>query len=109
MNTQKWYVNDSDYLEFIVYDSNENWKNVKGLYIFAKLDKIKSQWIPIYIGKTEDFSQRLPNHERLDEAVKLGASHIHAITLSDRSSQNLDLLERLLIQRYDPVLNTHHR
>ena len=48
-----------------------------GNYIYAKLNQFH-QWVPVYIGETEDLNQRLTTHEKR-ECVRLnGATHIHA-------------------------------
>ena len=103
----RWAISPTKELEFCVYDVRDsNWNKVKGLYIFAKVTN--NRWSPLYIGKTEDFSQRMPNHERFDDAIRRGATHIHAVALPNWNSQSLDLAERYLITYYEPPLNTQH-
>ncbi len=71
--TTKWLD-----LEFYVYEHvNLGWSEVGGLYVFAgqRLDDSGIlRWHPLYVGKTQDFSARLPTHERWPEAVQAGAT-----------------------------------
>lgn len=85
-----------------MYASNSDWNKVAGLYIFASLHN--NRWNALYVGQTDDFSSRLPNHERLGEAIRKGATHIHAVGVQQVATR--DRLERALIQHLQPPLNT---
>jgi predicted GIY-YIG superfamily endonuclease len=74
---------------------------VSGLYIFAY--KGEQYWHPLYVGQTDDFSARLSCHERWDEAVRKGATHVHALSVSQAAMR--DTYEHLLIQNLQPVMN----
>ena len=65
--------------------------------------KVFFGWRPLYVGKTQDFSARLPTHERWLEAVLLGATHIHART--EGNSWLRMLIEQELIETFRPPLN----
>ena len=80
--------------------------SVAGLYIFS-YQVANGSWKALYVGQTDDFSSRLPSHPRLGEAVRTGATHIHAVSVPAQS--NRDLWEAQLIQYLQPPLNTHHR
>ncbi|MDR3405559.1 MAG: GIY-YIG nuclease family protein [Chthoniobacter sp.] len=90
---------------FYVCHIDSNWSQHGGVYIFTALDN-KGQWWPFYIGQSEQFSNRLPNHERWEEAVRMGATHVHAMVVPQAATR--DAIERELIRRYQPKLNTHH-
>jgi len=92
-----WLSND-----FHVYGPGTSWNNVGGIYIFTRLNA-QGLWLPLYVGKTESFADRLPNHERWQEAMRRGATHIHAKAVRQAASR--DQLERDLIQAYQPPLN----
>jgi hypothetical protein len=93
-------------LEFTIYDPNTvTWNAVAGLYIFAYDDG--QYWRALYVGKTEDFSARIPSHERFDEAVRRGATHVHAAVIPQAA--NRDTWEQLLIAQLQPPLNVQHR
>jgi hypothetical protein len=104
--TCAWPIGNGQTLSFNVYDSNENWVKVGGLYIFAYLPKGES-WYPLYVGKTDDFSCRFPSHERLDEAIQHGATHIHAVVVP--LAANRGTLERRLIETLRPPMNEQLR
>ncbi len=79
-----------------------NWNAVAGLYIFAGTNS-EGQWFPLYVGQAGSLAERIPTHERWQEAVQLGATHVHAKVVSLKATR--DSLEDQLIQAYQPVLN----
>lgn len=94
-------------LEFEVHQmGNVRWHAVSGLYVFAG-PGLLGGWQPYYIGQAESLAERLPNHENLLGAARLGATHIHARVEPMkflREAQEADL-----IRRYQPILNVQHR
>jgi hypothetical protein len=106
MSTCRWPLGNGQTLTFHVYDSNDKWLKAAGLYIFAYLAK-DGLWRALYVGQTDDFSSRLPSHERLDEAIQHGATHIHAVQVP--LAANRDEWERLLISHLQPQLNELYR
>jgi len=78
-----------------------------GNYIFAKRSDAGGM-IPIYIGKTEDLSARLSNHEKWASAKRHGATHVYAHTSTGTEQSRLNE-EQDLIARWNPPLNVHHR
>ena len=90
---------------FVVYPySVTDWNDLPGVYIFAGLDETRQWWLAKYIGSTNSFSRRLPNHERWREAQNRGATHIHACVIHS-ASMRLEL-EESLIRAYTPPLNS---
>lgn len=106
MNTCTWPIGNGLSLEFIIYDHNTQWNKVAGLYIFAGPSG-NGRWRAYYVGQTEDFSSRLPNHERWDETRRLGATHIHAKAVPQAA--NRDVWEKRLIETLQPPLNVQYR
>lgn len=106
MSTCEWPLPNGQTMTFHIYDSNKNWLQVAGLYIFS-FKKPNGFWHPLYVGQTNDFSSRLPSHERLDEAVRNGATHIHAVQVPQAAKR--DELEKLLIAHLQPPMNEQHR
>ena len=100
-----WPLGNGQTLEFLVFTWNTDWNAVAGLYIFSYQQG--DYWNALYVGQAESFQTRLPNHERLDEAVRSGATHIHALVVSKQA--NRDSWESMLIQNLQPPLNTQHR
>ena len=100
-----WPLGNGHVLAFSVYAANQGWNNVPGLYIFSFV--VNDKWYALYVGQAESFHSRLPYHERLNEAVQKGATHIHALVVP--SKQNRDLWEQMLIQNLQPPMNTQLR
>lgn len=98
-----WPLGNNKSLVFNVYDpQTTTWSEASGLYIFAYQNDA-SQWYPLYVGQTDNFSSRIPNHERWDEAARHGATHVHALVVPQAA--NRDTLERRLIVHLQPLLN----
>lgn len=90
--------------EFQVFSpDNTTWNDVGGIYIFAAINA-ENRWVALYVGQAKAFSERLPNHERWQEARRLGATHIHAMVVSKQADR--DSVEAYLIQICQPRLNT---
>ena len=103
--TVNWPIGPNQTLAFEAHDANGPWNSVPGLYIFARPSG--ANWSAVYVGQADDLSTRLPNHNRLDEAVRAGATQIHAMV--EHLQAERDRLERLLIQHLQPPLNAQHR
>jgi excinuclease UvrABC nuclease subunit len=103
-----WQIGNGQSLTFDIYYLNTkiNWRSVGGIYVFAARTML-TEWRAVYIGQTDDFSIRLPSHERRDEAMRNGATAIHAFVVQQATER--DRLERLLIQYWQPQLNTQLR
>jgi len=82
-------------------------KAVAGNYAFVK-QLPNGNFVPVYFGEAEDLQQRIPNHERWDDAKRAGATHVMAHTTLNGAQARL-VEERDLIQYWNPPLNTHYR
>ena len=90
---------------FKIYDPSEtSWNDVPGVYIFAGLDSTGGWWQAKYIGRTNSFKDRIPNHERWEEARQTGATHVHARVVQG-AAQQIEM-EDALIRAYLPPLNS---
>ncbi len=106
MNKCIWPLGSGQTIEFNIYDpKTTTWNSSAGLYIFAYYNG--QHWQALYIGQTDDFSVRLPSHERLDEAVRCGATHIHAAVVP--LAANRDTLEKRLIAHIQPSMNDQYK
>lgn len=88
------------------YDVSYDWNAVGGLYVFAGKGRFPGGalgWKALYVGQTQDFSDRLPNHEKWRAAEKLGATHIHAM-VEESAVRRLEI-EEILVGFYEPPLN----
>jgi len=106
MSTCSWPLGNGQSLSFHVYSENKGWKKIPGLYIFAFEGKAGS-WHALYVGQTDDFSSRLPTHEKLNEAVQRGTTHVHALHVASQFERNR--LERMLINHLQPPMNEQLR
>lgn len=105
MSTCDWPVGNARVLTFTVYPSDASWHNVGGLYVFAYLQQ--NMWYALYVGQTNDFSSRIPGHERWVEAVRRGATHVHAMV--ETVAANRDSFEEMLIRTLQPPMNDQLR
>jgi excinuclease UvrABC nuclease subunit len=88
--------------EFNIFAKAAAWNEVAGVYIFAGLSS-SLEWVAIYIGQTDNFRNRIPQHEQWSPAMLLGATHVHAMVVPQEATRLQ--IERLLIATYQPMLN----
>ena len=92
---------------FMVYNPlMTTWNDVAGVYVFTGLDRI-GRWIALYIGQADSLRTRLSRHEQWSPAVRLGATHVHAMVVPLKADR--DRIEQELIQAYQPTLNLQLR
>ena len=90
---------------FTIYPPNSTWNQVAGIYIFA--GQGQWGWNAVYVGQTDSFAVRLSCHERWAEAQRLGATHVHAMTVQQQWQR--DAIEQQLVRLDQPPLNLHYR
>ena len=90
---------------FHVYEGipGTGWFDVLGVYIFARFNASTRLWYAVYIGETVSFANRLPGHERGEEAVLAGATHVHSRVV--REERMRVALQDRLIEYFQPELN----
>ncbi|MEM9797046.1 MAG: hypothetical protein AAF919_11175 [Pseudomonadota bacterium] len=74
------------------------------VYAFAS-QRRDGAWIPHYIGRAVDLAARLADHERLDEAIHSGATHLLFHLARPGDPLNQTEVEARLIRHHDPVMN----
>jgi len=94
--------------DFSSYDpSQTNWNDVPGVYIFAGMSSDGRWWRAKYVGQTSSFATRfgleLNSHQRWQEAISEGATHVHARVMQNELERRS--LELMLIETYNPPLN----
>lgn len=97
--------------EFKVYDANVDWETVPevgGIYIFAFLRDSPLEWVPLYIGETKSFADRIPSHEKWPKLRELRVSHIHVHVLGVRNEAERKNIEKELRQTYTTRLNEEY-
>jgi excinuclease UvrABC nuclease subunit len=96
-----------DKYRFEVVGPNVTWKPVGAVYIFSYFDVALNYWPALYIGQAASLAERLPSHERWEEATRLGATHIHVHVEPDQARR--DAIEAELISTFQPPLNVQLR
>jgi hypothetical protein len=81
-------------------------QDVGGNYAFVK-KLANGNFVPIYFGVADSLKNRMPNHERFDDAIRAGATHVMAHTTLSAVSRDLEEVD--LIRQWNPILNEHHR
>ena len=75
----EWTGKSGTKYHYTIYEIGGDWNDIPGNYIFAKETSLRN-WTPLYIGETESFKDRLPNHNELPCIQRNGGTHIHART-----------------------------
>lgn len=92
---------------FSVYGILATSEGVNAIYMFCKLQG--STCVQLYIGRADNLANRLTRHERVNEAVHQGASHLLVHVPGYAARINYIEAERRLIAFYNPPLNILHR
>jgi len=93
-NQCKWVGQSGKEYIYDIYSMNTDWNDTPGNYIFAK-ETSPHNWEAVYIGETESFKGRIPNHNQLIYIGQHGGTHVHAHINSDskaRLAEEQDLL-----------------
>jgi len=93
-DTCNWPGASGKHYNYTIYKMDGTWNDVPGNYIFAKRGS-SGKWQPVYIGQTESFKDRLPDHNELPCVNRNGATHVHAhVNQSEqaRRDEEADLL-----------------
>ncbi len=100
-------LSGSKYRYWFLPGINGPFKAEGGNYTFVRPSG-SGLWLPVYFGETNDFSTRLPDHERWADALRAGATHIMAHTTPAGERVRLNE-ETDLIKRWNPPLNAQMR
>ena len=110
--TFEWRGRGGQPYEFRIYESSVDWNKVPevgGVYIFACRENQLGGWVPLYIGETEDFADRLPSHEMwqvLEQQGNFIRSDIYVHLLEVRGKSRRKDIQDELIWEYDPRWNS---
>ena len=100
--THNWAGESGKTYTYTVYGIGGSWNDVAGNYIYAH--RSGSSWKASYIGQTQSFKDRLPNHNEEECATRNGATHIHART--NTASEAVRKAEEAdLIKKHQPPCN----
>jgi excinuclease UvrABC nuclease subunit len=103
MSTINWPGQSGRQYQHWIHPIGASFKEEGGNYIFAK-ETTPGNWVPIYIGQTNNLRTRLGNHETEAACKRNGATHIHAHTNGGESARLTEELD--LIGRWKPPCNT---
>lgn len=99
----KWAGQSGEEYTYWAYEIGTTFSKAPANYIFAKATKPETL-LAIYIGETEDISERFDYHHKIDCIRRNGATHICVHESSDdkkvRCGEESDL-----IANYHPVCN----
>lgn len=102
-NTYDWPGQSGKQYHYTVYPLDASFRPLPGNYVYAR-ELSDGDWSPVYMSQTRDLHQRLEGHVTLEDAIKNGATHIHAhydnVGQSARCSEEHDL-----VQRWHPLCN----
>jgi hypothetical protein len=98
-----WLGRSGKEYQYEVHDLDTPFQALPGLYIYAGQTE-EGSWVPIYIAQTRDLHQRLEGHVRMEDAVRNGATHIHAHYCAQGQAARCTE-ERDLILEWRPVCN----
>ena len=98
-----WKGDSGKEYKYWLYDLDATHDAVPANYIFVKETKT-NYYAPIYIGETEDISERFDYHHKIDCIKRNGATHIHAHKSSSDKETRCEE-ESDLIQRWTPICN----
>jgi hypothetical protein len=82
-------------------------KNEAGNYAFVR-QLPNGNFTPLYFGLADSLQGRIPNHERWNDVIRAGVTHVMSHTTPSGATVR-EAEERDLIQQWNPPLNVHHR
>ena len=94
-STCRWPGQSGATYVFYIYSPDERMPTASGVYIFAGATD-QTTWRAAYIGQTQNFAARIPNHEQLNCASRNGATHIHLLGVDGGENARLQVESDLL-------------
>jgi len=102
MDTTIWTGASGSKYTYTVFGPSSQWNDLPGNYIFASI--VGGRWMAHYVGQASSFKNRFSNHEKWEDAVKSGATHVHAHV--NNSGESARLAEEYdLIRSNQPPCN----
>ena len=98
-----WHGLSGRQYRYYIYPIGATFKAVPGNYIFAR-EVSPGRHRPIYIGETEDLSERFDNHHKMPCIRREGATHIH-VHRTDGGVATRRTEERDLVEKWHPTCN----
>jgi len=101
--TMKWEGRSGKKYQYWVYKVGTKFKTSPGNFIFARETKPLT-FAPVYIGQTNDISERFDGHPKMPCIQENGATHIH-IHSNTRGEAARLAEEADLISMWNPACN----
>ena len=99
-----WTGQSGKEYQYEIYPIDTAFRPLPGNYIYAKQTE-DGGWIALYVAQTRDMHQRLEGHEKLQDALENGATHIH-MHYSEAGQALRCTEEHDLVIRWQPQFNT---
>ncbi len=99
-----WTGQSGKEYQYEIYPIDTDFRPLPGNYVYAKQTE-DGGWIPLYIAQTRDMHQRLEGHEKLQDSLENGATHIH-MHYCEAGQASRCTEERDLVNRWQPQCNT---
>ena len=103
VKTIDWAGQSGRQYRYYIYPIGTTFKAVPGNYIFTR-ETSPGRHRPIYIGETEDLSERFENHHKMPCIRREGATHIH-VHQTDGGAAVRRQEEGDLIGKWNPSCN----
>ena len=101
--TINWVGQSGTKYKYWIYEIGTTFKPSPANYVFAKRTK-EDTYRPIYIGQTEDISERFDNHHKMPCIKRNGATHVCTHDKGQNEANRLTE-ESDLIENYKPICN----
>src|SRR6267378_2620137 len=90
------------------HDRFVDWLDCPANYAFACVNRLIGGWTIFYLGEALNIRDRMLGHDRWDDALAVGATHVlgHVNSAGEEARK---AEERDLIARYNPILNAQLR
>lgn len=99
----KWDGQSGKEYEYHIYTLDETHKAIPANYVFVKQTEPK-RYRPLYVGETNNISERFENHEKWPDLKKNGVTHV--CTHESSSDKKVRTNEESdIIAKWKPVCN----
>lgn len=88
---------------FAVFRPQDVFPPEAAVYGFARPGFSGRGWVVVFLSRTANLEARLCNHERWDEARRLGATHVLVHQREERDAR--ELVEADLLESLRPIMN----
>jgi hypothetical protein len=80
----RWRGESGQWYDFAIYGIDEFFDFERVVYVIGRA-RSDGYFDPLYIGQSGEGDVRLSKHEKMPPARRLGATHVHVITVTERN------------------------